>query len=132
MLRRLAIGLAAAGALPEPPFVCDNTQCRVEPRNASAAPICAAGYYTCASCCDEDADCNCDGHGGDAYDHAWRTPKCPEGYYECGDCCDRDADCACDDQCERFRAPSCLRRERSKTNGKKYRPCNSDLPANVD
>ena len=132
MLRRLAIGLAAAyGALPEPPFVCDNTQCRVEPRNASAAPICAAGYYTCASCCDEDADCRCDG-GGDAYDHAWRTPKCPEGYYECGDCCDRDADCACDDQCERFRAPSCLRRERSKTNGKKYRPCNSDLPANVD
>ena len=48
MLRRLA-GLAAAyGALPEPPFVCDNTQCRVKPRNASAAPICAAGYYTCA------------------------------------------------------------------------------------
>ena len=105
MLRRLAIGLAAAaaGALPEPPFVCDNTQCRVEPRNASAAPICAAGYYTCASCCDEDADCNCDGIRGDAYDHAWRTPKCPEGYYECRDCCDRDADCACDDQCERFR-----------------------------
>ena len=103
MLRRLA-GLAAAyGALPEPPFVCDNTQCRVEPRNASAAPICAPGYYTCASCCDEDADCRCDG-GGDAYDHAWRTPKCPEGYYECGDCCDRDADCACDDQCERFRS----------------------------
>ena len=100
MLRRLAIGLAAAGALPEPPFVCDNTQCRVEPRNASAAPICAAGYYTCASCCDQDADCNCDGHGGDAYDHAWRTPKCPEGYYECGDCCDRDADCACDDACD--------------------------------
>ena len=132
MLRRLAIGLAAAGALPEPPFVCDNTQCRVEPRNASAAPICAAGYYTCASCCDQDADCNCDGHGGDAYDHAWRTPKCPEGYYECGDCCDRDADCACDDQCERFRAPSCFRRERWKTNEKKYRPCNSDLPANVD
>ena len=67
MLRRLAIALAvaAAGALPEPPFVCDNTQCRVEPRNASAAPICAAGYYTCASCCDQDADCNCDGHGGD-------------------------------------------------------------------
>ena len=96
MLRRLA-GLAAAyGALPEPPFVCDNTQCRVEPRNASAAPICAAGYYTCASCCDEDAYCNCDGHGGDAYDHAWRTPKCPEGYYECGDCCDRDADCGCE------------------------------------
>ena len=134
MLRRLAIGLAAAaaGALPEPPFVCDNTQCRVEPRNASAAPICAAGYYTCASCCDEDADCNCDGHGGDAYDHAWRTPKCPEGYYECGDCCDRDADCACDDQCERFRAPSCFRRERYKNNNKQYRPCNSDLPANVD
>ena len=105
MLRRLALGLAAAaaGALPEPPFICDNTQCRVEPRNASAAPICAAGYYTCASCCDEDADCNCDGIRGDAYDHAWRTPKCPEGYYECRDCCDRDADCACDDQCERFR-----------------------------
>ena len=131
MLRRLAIGLAAAGALPEPPFVCDNTQCRVEPRNASAAPICAPGYYTCASCCDEDADCNCDGHGGDAYDHAWRTPKCPEGYYECGDCCDRDADCACDDQCERFRAPSCFRRERWKGE-RQYRPCNSDLPANVD
>ena len=131
MLRRLA-GLAAAyGALPEPPFVCDNTQCRVKPRNASAAPICAAGYYTCASCCDEDADCNCDGHGGDAYDHAWRTPKCPEGYYECGDCCDRDADCACDDQCERFRAPSCFRRERWKGE-RQYRPCNSDLPANVD
>ena len=133
MLRRLAcLAAAAAGALPEPPFVCDNTQCRVEPRNASAAPICAAGYYTCASCCDEDADCNCDGHGGDAYDHAWRTPKCPEGYYECGDCCDRDADCACDDQCERFRAPSCFRRERYKNNNKQYRPCNSDLPANVD
>ena len=46
MLRRLALGLAAAaaGALPEPPFICDNTQCRVEPRNASAAPICVAAY----------------------------------------------------------------------------------------
>ena len=94
--------------------------------------VCAAGYYSCASCCDQDADCSCNGHGGDAYDHAWRTPKCPEGYYECGDCCDRDADCACDDQCERFRAPSCFRRERYKNNNKQYRPCNSDLPANVD
>ena len=117
--------------LPERPRLRQHA-CRVEPRNASAAPICAAGYYTCASCCDQDADCNCDGHGGDAYDHAWRTPKCPEGYYECGDCCDRDADCACDDQCERFRAPSCFRRERYKNNNKQYRPCNSDLPANVD
>ena len=81
--------------------------------------------------CDQDADCSCDGHGGDAYEHDWRTPKCPEGYYECGDCCDRDADCACDDQCERFRAPSCFRRERWKGE-RQYRPCNSDLPANVD
>ena len=61
---------------------------------------CAPGYYTCASCCDQDADCSCDGHGGDAYEHDWRTPKCPEGYYECGSCCDRDADCGCDDHCE--------------------------------
>ena len=61
---------------------------------------CAPGYYTCASCCDQDADCSCDGHGGDAYEHDWRTPKCPEGYYECRDCCDRDADCGCDDHCD--------------------------------
>ena len=71
-------------------------------RVPTSIPIgaCAAGYYTCASCCDQDADCSCDGHGGDAYDHDWRTPKCPEGYYECGDCCDRDADCGCDDHCD--------------------------------
>ena len=61
---------------------------------------CPTGYYTCAGGCDQDADCACDGLGGDAYDHAWRTPKCPEGYYECDGCCDRDADCACDDACD--------------------------------
>ena len=61
---------------------------------------CAPGYYTCASCCDQDADCSCDGHGGDAHEHDWRTPKCPEGYYECRDCCDRDADCGCDEHCD--------------------------------
>jgi hypothetical protein len=61
---------------------------------------CPAGYYTCAGCCDQDADCACDGLGGDAYEHDWRTPKCPEGYYECDGCCDRDADCACDDACD--------------------------------
>ena len=61
---------------------------------------CPARYYTCAGCCDQDADCACDGLGGDAYEHDWRTPKCPEGYYECNGCCDRDADCACDDACD--------------------------------
>ena len=60
---------------------------------------CAAGYYTCANCCDQDATCSCDGHGGDDYRHDWRTPKCPEGYYECDECCDRDEDCNCDDDC---------------------------------
>ena len=70
----------------------------VEP--ATAFDGCPAGYYTCANCCDQDADCSCDGLGGDAFAHEWRTPRCPEGYYECDGCCDRDADCACDDACD--------------------------------
>ena len=69
----------------------------VEPYDVEGCP---AGYYTCAGCCDQDADCACDGLNGDAYEHDWRTPKCPEGYYECDGCCDRDADCACDDACD--------------------------------
>ncbi len=86
-----------------------NYWCPPEGRYECCTPIavepydfegCPAGYYTCAGCCDQDADCACDGLVGDAYEHDWRTPKCPEGYYECDGCCDRDADCACDDACD--------------------------------
>ena len=36
MLRRLAcLAAAAAGALNEPPFVCDNTQCQVRGRESN-------------------------------------------------------------------------------------------------
>ena len=102
-------GCRVAGFVPRSGGTSLYEWCPEEGKYECCAPIavepydfegCPAGYYTCAGCCDQDADCACDGLGGDAYEHDWRTPKCPEGYYECDGCCDRDADCACDDACD--------------------------------
>ena len=102
-------GCLVAGFVPRSASTSLYEWCPEEGKYQCCAPIavepydfegCPAGYYTCAGCCDQDADCACDGLGGDAYEHDWRTPKCPEGYYECDGCCDRDADCACDDACD--------------------------------
>ncbi len=102
-------GCRVAGFVPRSASTSLYEWCPEEGKYQCCAPIavepydfegCPAGYYTCAGCCDQDADCACDGLGGDAYEHDWRTPKCPEGYYECDGCCDRDADCACDDACD--------------------------------
>jgi len=84
---------------PQPPLGCDENDVNCGSSGPDDEFKCAAGYYTFANCCDQDADCSCDGHGGDAYRHDWRTPKCPPEYYECDGCCDRDEDCGCNDDC---------------------------------
>lgn len=71
--------------------------------------VCPSGYTQCATCCDLDADCACDGSCSDAFPaevacslapgedrYSSGSSPCPQGYTMCGTSCDLDDDCKLD------------------------------------